>query len=440
LMDLLDEALFSIKVSGMAILNVHDFSCLKEIDFRIAPVTVLIGPQGSGKSVTTKLTYFFLDQLSRQYQCAEKGVSLEDFKKEAARQFRTWFPPAAWGSGRFNITFSAGAYSARALRRMSGGKVTEDVAITFSDYFNAQYKELCSVYKEPNIIDEESPGAIRSAFERTWRVRDAFESRWSKVLGSEYLASQTFIPAGRAFFTSIGRLVAAFDQGSSIDPLTLRFAKIFATLRDRRSNLIFGTPEEPEDILRRKQVMRQLFGGEIKFENELEFVETRDGRRVPFSALSSGQQELLPMWLMFEQLARFAKGRGELVYIEEPEAHLFPSAQNLLMEYLIGSIVSKRNNRRLVLTTHSPYLLSKLNNFLKAGALGRRKELATSVAKVVDKSCWLTPSRVSAYALDNGRLVPLIRDGMIDGAYIDEVSESVARQFSSLLDIEYPDV
>ena len=190
--------------------------------------------------------------------------------------------------------------------------------------------------------------------------------------------------------------------------------------------------------------MNRLFGGEIKFENELEFVETKDGRRVPFSALSSGQQELLPMWLLIDYLrdmsGRNRKG-GDLVYIEEPEAHLFPSAQSILMDYLIGSVVSRRDNRSLLLTTHSPYILSKLNNYLKAGSLGRHKKYTADVSKVVDRQCWLTPQRLRAYAIDDGCLVDLIdADGLIDGAYIDQVSEEVARQFNELLDIEYPDV
>lgn len=431
----------------MATLLVHDFSCLKHVEFQIAPVTVLIGPQGSGKSVTTKLAYFFYDQMARQYQSAEQGVDLDDFKREASRQFRTWFPPSAWGSARFNITFSAGAFTARVLRRSSKGVVTDDVAVTFSDYFNGHYSELVQAYCDlrGQELDASDQG-IRHSLDRAWDLRQKFEAQLLKKLGKEYVDMQTFVPAGRAFFTSIGRLVAAFDQGSSLDPVTLRFAKLFAVLRDRGGRVIYRSrpdPDEREQRSARRLVMTRLFGGEIKFEKELEFVETKDGRKVPFSALSSGQQELLPMWLLIDYLrdisSRGDKG-GDLVYIEEPEAHLFPSAQSVLMDYLIGSVVSRRQNRNLVLTTHSPYILSKLNNYLKAGELGRHKKHSADVARVVDRQCWLTPNRVSAYAIDNGTLINLIdEDGLIDGAYIDQVSEDVARQFSELLDIEYPD-
>jgi predicted ATPase len=48
----------------MPTLTVTDFSCLKEATFNLATINVIIGPQGSGKSVTTKLFYFCTDILN----------------------------------------------------------------------------------------------------------------------------------------------------------------------------------------------------------------------------------------------------------------------------------------------------------------------------------------------------------------------------------------
>ena len=189
--------------------------------------------------------------------------------------------------------------------------------------------------------------------------------------------------------------------------------------------------------------MRDLFGGEVKFERDLEYVEAPDGRKVPFAALSSGQQELLPMWLLVDfytsDSGRTDRG-GDLFYIEEPEAHLFPTAQSKLMDFLIGQLVSKRSKRSLILTTHSPYILSKLNTFLKAGSLGRYRKNVEAVSRVVSRDCWLTTRRAKAYAIVDGVLTELIdENGLIDAAYIDEVSEEVSETFSKLLDIQYPD-
>jgi hypothetical protein len=205
--------------------------------------------------------------------------------------------------------------------------------------------------------------------------------------------------------------------------------------------------ENDEFMSRRANFMNKLFGGEIKFEEGDEFVEAADGRRVPFSSLSSGQQELLPMWDLidyfserdFMRTSRIVtqKPPRELLYIEEPEAHLFPSAQGLLMEFLIGSLGIGKSNRNIVLTTHSPYIMAKPNVFLKAGQLSRRKKRNTEIDEIVPRECWLSDNQVTAFAIEDGRLRSLLdEDGLIDGTYLDQVSEDLSRDFSRLLRIE----
>lgn len=127
----------------------------------------------------------------------------------------------------------------------------------------------------------------------------------------------------------------------------------------------------------------------------------------------------------------------ELIYIEEPEAHLFPSAQSLLMEFLIDSVLGGRSQRSLVITTHSPYIMSKLNVFLKAGQLARRKKKNQEINEIVPRDCWLTESELSAFAIENGELRSLLDgDGLIDGSYLDQISDEISRDFLQLLNIE----
>ena len=425
----------------MTTLTIEDFSCIKSAKFELAPVTVMIGPQGSGKSVTSKLLYFCLDTFQRQYSCAEKGVSIEEFKKETVKQFKVWFPVSAWGENRFNINFVAGPFTVRFLRRMSKGCPVDDLTVTFGEFFHEEYSLLTAEYERAKSESFEDTGNIlRRSAQEIWRVREQSEERLTAALGKEHIQSQTFIPAGRAFFTSIGRLVAAIEQGSSLDPVTIRFAKLFAAIRDiaNRGHIYNRRPREQSAA--RGRVMSDLFGGEIKFERDQEFVETKDGRSIPFTALSSGQQELLPMWLLvdFYSDREMRSDAGELLYIEEPEAHLFPEAQSVLMDFLIGNLVSKKDNRNLILTTHSPYILAKLNNYLLAGQVGSNLKKSPKVSKVVSKELWLIPSRVKAYAFSKGVLTDIMDgDGLIDAEYIDSVSAEVSETFTELLDIQF---
>jgi hypothetical protein len=109
------------------------------------------------------------------------------------------------------------------------------------------------------------------------------------------------VPAGRAYFTSIGKLVAGLEQADSLDPVTIKFARLFASVRDAKSRRVRRYDSVDGDFEnRRNRFMNRLLGGKVRFENEEEYVETRDGRKVPFSSLSSGQQEILPMWTMID--------------------------------------------------------------------------------------------------------------------------------------------
>jgi hypothetical protein len=324
--------------------------------------------------------------------------------------------------------------------------------VTFSEWFTTFFESTRKVFGSTGAgrdLESETNVPVTDAFDQGWRARQIVHSRLLKELGSEYLAQQTFIPAGRAFFTSIGRLVAGFEQAGSLDPVTIKFARLFATLMDRPARFTYRLNRLSSDFMERRKVfMSKLFGGEIKFEKEAEFVESSDGRKIPFSVLSSGQQELLPMWTLmdyFNQMdalrlgASRSSGRRlrELFYIEEPEAHLFPSAQSLLMEFLISSIASERSVRSLIITTHSPYIMSKLNVFLKAGQLARRKKRNQEINEVVSRDCWLTEKQLSAFAIEEGKLRNLLDDEkLIDGRYLDQISEEILGQFSRLLKIE----
>ena len=434
----------------MPTLTVNEFSCLREAVFELAPVNVIIGPQGSGKSVTTKLLYFFADILVNFLQYAERQESIEDYRKIVAKQFSIWFPPSAWGSGRFNISYVANPFTARILRRRSRGKLSDEVSVTFSEWFTDFYiqtSELFEKHRTGSELDLEDSARINDAFDRAYRVRDIAAKKMQNELGSEYLSQQTFIPAGRAFFTSIGKLVAGFEQAGNLDPVTLKFAKLFANLRDRQFGRHLNRKMSSEFLEKRMVFMNELFGGEIRYEGDSEYVESKDGRKIPFSSLSSGQQELLPMWSIMDYFneidaMRFASSpkatrrSRELVYIEEPEAHLFPSAQSLLMEFLIGSVVSERR-RSLIITTHSPYIMSKLNVFLKAGQLSRRRKRNQDINEIVRRECWLNETQLSAWAIEDGELKNLIDDdGLIDGTYLDGISEKISNEFSDLLQIE----
>jgi AAA ATPase domain len=272
-------------------------------------------------------------------------------------------------------------------------------------------------------------------FDEFRRLRVATRKLFEDELKADYVAWQLFIPAGRSFFTSVGKAIAAFEYSGMLDPLTVRFGRFFTSIRDNRQRRTRpgGRPTESQHR-NRQEMMKKLFGGNITFSRDQEYVVSDDGRKIPFASLSSGQQELLPLWLSIE----FAQEgtSNSMVYIEEPEAHLFPTAQSQIVEFL-ASVISE-NNARMVITTHSPYVLTQINILLKAGKLAEQFPKARAdIEKVVKPRNWLKPGSTVAYAIVGRRVVQITDDdGLLIGDYLDEVSGYLEREFSSLIGIE----
>ncbi|HEX8662845.1 MAG TPA: AAA family ATPase [Beijerinckiaceae bacterium] len=424
----------------MATLTVESFSCIQNAVLETASLTILIGPQASGKSVLSKLLYFFNDVIDDQPIFVEDLTTFEDFTKYIEENFRKSFPQQAWGPNAFQVTFESGPLKISVQRSKPRKKSPGRLRWTFSEFLTTEYARMMEETKAAREKSSQERVSRRDEFELNWRIRRRHEERLQAELARDYVAAQLFVPAGRSFFTSMGKTVVAFEQGGYLDPLTIRFGRYFLSMRDFASgrHMIYRpqSPNKQKETLR-TELGKTLFGGDIKMERNEDYVQTADGRKIPFSYLSSGQQELLPLWIALNEFTD-DEDDANVIYIEEPEAHLFPTAQSVLMEYLAG-LVGESKRRRMLITTHSPYVLAKVNNFLKAGALASvlSKVRQQAVERIIPRNAWLNSAAVKAYAIVDHTLTSLIADdGLVDAEYLDGVSEEIAHEFTQLLGIE----
>ena len=100
----------------------------------------------------------------------------------------------------------------------------------------------------------------------------------------------------------------------------------------------------------------------------------------------------------------------------------------------------KESNSKLLMTTHSPYVLTALNNLVKAGEVAKGKpEEAKNISKIVKKDYWLNYEDVGVYYINKGKAKNLMNktNRMIDATAIDDVSDVLDVAFNKLLDIQY---
>jgi len=113
-------------------------------------------------------------------------------------------------------------------------------------------------------------------------------------------------------------------------------------------------------------------------------IKTWSGKRLRLPQAPSGIREVLTV-----AIALSSRGPPHVVIIEEPEAHLHPRAQGALAR-LIAKAVNR--GKHVVLTTHSDYMLYRLNDLI---ALSRSPERARALGFAEDEV--LRPESVAAY-------------------------------------------
>lgn len=415
-------------------LTIKNFACIDDATLLLKDTTIIIGPQASGKSLICKLNYFFNELLELIPSFVEEAESIDQIQDRFFQNFQEWFTPASWGARAFSIEYTSGPSVIRIYRGRSG--VRSKVRIYFSDFLLEAISNLLSAHKE--LLKDLSKVAPEE-FERFY-LRTRFLSRnFDKALGRHAPQGQLYIPAGRSFFTSIGKIVTAFDEGFLLDPLVSRFGRLVTNLREQ----ILTNPSLRRDPI--LATLEKLLAAKVTSERGRQVMTTEDGRVVPFTALSSGQQELFP--LLIALTFNLSRGNESVVYIEEPEAHLFPAAQTQLVQMFFE--IANRHRRRgvrdipgqrqIVLTTHSPYVLAKANNLIKAGQLaaGADQPLRRKIERIVPSAAWVVPGSLIAYAINQCQLVSIIdQHGLIDGGYIDSASGEIGLEFDRLMALE----
>lgn len=147
---------------------------------------------------------------------------------------------------------------------------------------------------------------------------------------------------------------------------------------------------------------------------------------------SSGQQEAL--WILILCYMHILTEKTTFMIIEEPEAHLFPTAVRDMMLLIALLINSTQSN--VIVTTHNPYTLIALNVQLLSGRMER--ETAEKIAK---DSFALAPmyrlkyQKFTAFYLENGCIHDIMdkKTHTVDIDYIDSVSDYANKKMDYLL-------
>lgn len=407
---------------------IENFAGIKSMTFDFRFINILIGPQGSGKSVTVKLLYFFKSFFGEIIKSVESEESKRELDKRQTDNFTNFFPQESWPKGNFRIVYSIDN--------------TEISIIRTNNVLKFDYSENLKkvIIKARKLVTEEKAKIAENpklgSFSAKLKTQEKIKECISAEISSISTYDQFFIPAGRSFFANIQKSIFSFlRDNSSLDPFLIEFGSFYESIKQIYKDVINEKPDREFDVL-----ASQILSSSYLREKDKDFLIHSDNRKVNLSNASSGQQETLPLIMILKSLIALKSSNGVTIYIEEPEAHLFPIAQKRIVQLLARTFNNKKANFQIIVTTHSPYILSSFNNLMQAGRLIKLKpDSIEKINEIIPPEEQISPNILTAYSLNQGKKESLIDEEstLISQTILDSVSNEIAMEFGNLLDIEF---
>ncbi|MBI4331697.1 MAG: ATP-binding protein [Chloroflexi bacterium] len=422
------------------------FGPIEHVELTIDDIMLFIGPQASGKSTIAKSIYFFKSLKDDCIRYVLDSIDTNNFDKPIGtycKRIRKKFLDF-WGSSYhlkgLLLEFDYGN-GARVVVDLKSGYVNP----TFNAVFQKKFLEIVdhavayareSSRQDPKFLSSSEILAVEAG-KRVFLKK--LEDQSNGLFNDH--RDMIFVPAGRSLLATLADqiqniqspkldyLMNAFIQRiNNSKPL---FMKTFGELVMDRKKLT-QQKIQFDFLTAAEQIIENVLKGRYQFDAGEEKLYFSRDHYTKLNYASSGQQE--SMWILLLIFLIILENRRAFMVFEEPEAHLFPEAQQDIVQLM--ALLSNVSDNQVVITTHSPYILSSYNNLLYAHLVGQEKPEHTQL--LLDRRLWIAPRRLGAYLVSNGRCESIVDTAshLIKAETIDGASESINRTFDRLFDIE----
>lgn len=418
-------------------IEIENFLVIKKVEFEVKKINIIIGRQAQGKSVVAKISYFFSNLSDTFFEGIREFLPKKELDNRILERFESYFPRYAWDGSEFLIKYKIGEVEIF-IEGVKHSKNRTKLKLSYSSALANLYASKKKVYKRK--LEELSARDLRASKYKFAQTESMifYEYVLNPTLDGNlayFFGSSVFIPASRTFFANLQKNIFTFLASNiDIDPFIKEFGSVYENSKKMYASAILKRSRaNKSSVIKELDIaIENIVGGEYEYSNEQDWIVSKKFK-VNLANASSGQQEAMPMLLLlavWPQLYRNREIEGSL-YIEEPEAHLFPDSQSRLVS--LFSLLAEKSNCRFFITTHSPYILSALNNLVLAGEAIKEGKIGKESFIGINGVCEpLLFEDVSAFTMSKGSLID-IKDyeiKMVGGEVLDQVSE----HFESVVD------
>lgn len=424
---------------------INNFCWISKIDIDISNFNIIVGPQASWKSITIKLLYFFreairnmplyISVISRSvYSGTINGIYINDFKDI--------FPEHTWWDSEFKIVYKY-LYNNKEIKidLSRKWKKTDNLNINFDENFNNFIKNSIS---DLSILLKNN---IKKDFDQVFPYILDIEKKMSLVYWNNIFNRNIFIPAWRYLFSILDKQSFKLSRSEQkLEYFIAEFFNIYKNILDNHKTFkIYDNLQKDLESL-----VNKIISWKYLYDKNKEFIcMVNWNRKIDILYSSSWQQEAVPLittllYILKEESTKWKKNdilTWVNLYIEEPEAHLFPLAQKNIIEFvaLVQNILWlwKIN---LFITTHSPYILTSINTLILAWDLYKRSDIDKSELKnIVPNNSTIDFNYVKWYGIINWESISIVDNDsrLLDTQFIESVSYEIEWIFNNLLELVY---
>lgn len=481
-------------------ISITNFKAIEKAEIEIKNLTVFIGEQASGKSTIAKLVYFFktlpdqiLDFIVNELPYSpfiDKNITKENWEKVIIdRKLRDYLRIITSIEGDMSDLHCSITYTYPTNKKLKFAKKDDAIIeYNFQEFLDFVNKEI-GVFLDKNLkLQKEFPISVERfrsdiisqqeirefAKPLTWLIEDFF---WGKEI-----KQSLFVPASRNATVMLQDILSAkfikeknnrnytryyeanlyfieqFIEYSAYLVNDFRVAGSFNGLANLtyfdNEYLLNKFIEKLEKVIKGKYGVNEqgefiMYGknGLYDFSNP----PVISNQREYLVNASSGQQEVIRL---FQDLfVLLVKSTNAFRVYEEPEAHLFPAAQQKIVE-TIAMLINHNPAHQFLITTHSPYFIAAIDVLLEANEayqqritgknIAQKQAIENEIAAIVPRSEWLDFEKVIVYSLEQnpetGKYIAktAMRENRgVRAEIIDKVSEDIDSTYSQLLDIHY---
>lgn len=429
-------------------LIIKNFGPIKETTIEVNDFMFFIGPQASGKSTVSKCIFFFKSIKDDLIRFLVEIAETKDFEKPLGFFGKTirhkfldfWGPTFHLSDVLLKYYYSNNIWISIVLEPHN-----KFVTPTFSENFRLEFRKLIDNTKEYSSKANSRKKVFLSTkdmFELE-TLRKSFITSIEKKVNSVFNENKEllFIPAGRSLMATLSDHLQYFDpkrldyiMRAYIDKISNSRNAFTKSMRDMVQEKILLTKDaiNIDNVNLAEKIITSILKGKYQYDKDGEKIYFSDKQYTKLSFSSSGQQESI--WILLLIFLFILENRSVFLVIEEPEAHLYPTAQRDMINLI--SLLSNINDNQVIVTTHSPYILAALNNLIYANKVASKSE--TSVKKVITKQIWQNLDNISAFKVEGGSLYDIADNdlGILKLEEIDIASREINEEFDKLYSLD----